>query len=389
MSLFSYDGYTGYGGASRLSSYDLFGGGLGYGGYDFAADLRREEQLTAREQLRYLQSKAAGFRRRQVELERFGRFVPAGEWDADCEAWPEKSYTWSVGAFTMEIARGPTHAWNGYVSLPAGYPGSEKSYSFWNEMEPAPPVRELTYGGTKDGIFGADTPGKFGFDHSWGSDRQPMVLTPNTAGNHSRCFYTTAEHAIREVWRLAGYFASLVLDGTLAVAPEWMAQHRESLLRIVEQEMREAEKNRAERQARKVAQEAAEARIREQMRLEDERYAAQQAAAAAKLEKDRLERQAEFRRQAERGILTVSNANTVEKYEAAKWWAEEGPKRAAAEALEHKKKRLPHVKKLLEEIEALRARKAAGETLDPLQGKKIGRRAALEKELAELEKELA
>lgn len=62
--------------------------------------------------------------------------------------------------------------------------------------------------------------------------------------------------------------------------------------------------------------------------------------------------------------------------------------KAAAER-EVATKRLGHVIRLLGEIDALRARRAAGERLDPLQVKKMGRQQALERERADLEAALA
>jgi hypothetical protein len=510
----------GYGRARGfLSSYDPFGysGSFSrYGGYDFAAEFRRENERHARELARELQRQAAGSRRRQVELERFGKFVPAGEWDADCEAWPEKTYNWNVGSFYMQISRGPTHAWNGYVTLPEGYPHSEKHYAFWNGDNeegyasglPKPPVRELTYGNAES-FTGAVPVGKFGFDHSWGGDRQPLAREGGP-GNHAGCKYTTAKMAINEVWRLAAYFASLVLDGTMPTTSEWMAQHKESLLRIVEADMRIADEINKKRRAaaaeaarvtaEKAAAEAAErarlaAEAAERQRLWDEAHPeeaairkAEERAAAAAAEAQKaaavvaaLQAQADASTQELRGekakaaraqekireaealaareaagetLLTrerrvinhcaqleielknrlasisrmeevpaedftariaAAEASAAEAQAAANTAAAEttalkealaAKQRAAEEAriaaenaaaaaaerearLAPMRKRLPHVKQLLADIEILRARRAAGETLDPLQAKKTTRRQALEKELAELEKELS
>jgi hypothetical protein len=491
----------------------------GYGGFGsinmFVRDLEREREREERERLREMQRFAAGSRRREVELASLGRFTPAGEWDADCEKWPEKTYTWSIGDFKMEINRNfAAWTWCGYVTLPEGYPRREKSYDYWNGTGaegymsglPKPPVRELTY---SEG-------GKFGFDHTWGQDRQPFAKA-GFAGNHSGCTYTTAEMAIKEVWRLAAYFAYLVLDGTLPTSAEWMAQHKESLLKIVEHDMRRVYKKRKEEErlifealriaAEKAAEEARlaaelaaetarkQAEAAERQRLWDEahpeeaaiRKAEERAAAAAKaadsavavvrdieakaaeatrdlreakekarhaedkireavhliaeeargceltsrqrrlinhrpqLEvelKNRLARIEELEKvpvedftariaaaeAAAAEAKSAADAAGVEVTALKEAWAAKqraveearvaAEKEAAAAAEREARrapllKRLPNVKKLLAEIEVLRQRRAAGETLDPLQGKKMGRRQALEKELAEIEKELA
>jgi hypothetical protein len=376
-----------------VSSYGGYGyGGGGYGGYDFAAELERERMRDAREQIRYLQQQARGSRRRQVELERFGKFVPAGEWDADCEAWPEKSYTWRVGSIEMEICRGPTHAWNGYVTLPEGYPHREKPYDFWNNTYtsglPKPPVRELTYGNT-EGLLGGATPvGKFGFDHSWGGDRQPMVLKPGTAGNHDGCVYTTAEKAVAEVWRLAAYFASLVLDGTLRTTAEWMAEHKESLLRIVEQDMRIADD--INKKKRAAAAEAA--RITAERAVAEAAAAAARAAEEARLAAEAAERQrlwdeahpeeAAIRKAEERARLLDSVVISA-RSEAAEATAR---KQAAAELYTREKERLVRVREILQEIEALRAREEAGEVLTKAEDRQLNREDQLRSELKNREK---
>jgi hypothetical protein len=388
-SAYSFGGYDDYSG-----SFSRYGGG--YGVYDFAAELRREEERAQRELLRELQRMAVGSRRRKVELERFGKFVPAGEWDADCEAWPEKSYKWSVGAFEMEICRGPTHAWNGYVTLPAGYPHREKSYDFWNGRTddiwasglPRPPVRELTYGNS----------GKFGFDHSWGGDRQPMVTKPG-AGNHDGCIYTTAEMAINEVWRLAAYFASLVLGGTLPTTAEWMAEHKESLLKIVEQDMRIAARINAEKraaaaaaaEAARIAAEKAAAEAAEAARIAAERAAAE-AAEKARLAAEAAERQrlwdeahpeeAEIRKAEERTRLLDAIATST-RSEASEATAR---KQAAAELYTREKERLVRVREILQEIEALRAREEAGEVLTKAEDRQLNREDQLRRELKNRER---
>jgi hypothetical protein len=482
-------GRRSFGGYGRRSAYYYGGYGGGFG-YDFAAELRRDEELERQARLRELQRQAAGSRRRQVELERFGKFVPAGEWDADCEAWPEKFYNWSVGAFKMTIGRGPTHAWNGYVELPEGYPHREKHYDFWNGTSeegygsglPKPPVRELTYGNAES--FSGPAPvGKFGFDHSWGQDRQPMVTKPGTAGNHDGCVYTTAEMVINEVWRLAAYFASLVLDGTLPTTAEWMAEHRESLLKIVEQDMRiaaaiTAKKRAAAAEAARLARIAAEkaaAEAAERQRIWDEAHpeeaaireaegrahavlqtleewrsavrelenSAESAAAgiarnkekAAHAQKKIEEAEAlEARRDAGEELLArekrqinhlpqlrielkniqvrigshplnieaiaIAEAKVAEiqaRSAAAQaevqrlkdaWAAKQKAATDLADAKaekEENQKRLDRVNQLISQIDTLKAKKEAGETLDPLQAKKIGRRPVLAKEKAELE----
>ena len=68
--------------------------------------------------------------------------------------------------------------------------------------------------------------------------------------------------------------------------------------------------------------------------------------------------------------------------------AEVAAKIEAAER-EHPSKRLNHIIRLMDDIEALKARRTAGEVLDPLQIKKIGRLAALQKERAQLESVIA
>jgi hypothetical protein len=380
-----------------------FGRPYGYGGgfgYDFAAQLRREEERAQRELLRELQRMAAGSRRRLVELERFGKFVPAGEWDADCEAWPEKSYTWSVGAFQMEICRGPTHAWNGYVTLPAGYPNREKHYDFWNNTYtsglPKPPVRELTYGNAES--FSGPVPvGKFGFDHSWGSDRQPMVLKSGTAGNHDGCVYTTAERAVAEVWRLAAYFASLALDSTLRPTAEWMAEHRESLLKIVEQDMRIADdinkKRRAAAaaaaEAARIAAEKAAAEAAEAARIAAEKAAAE-AAERARLAAEEAERQrlwdeahpeeAAIREAEKRAAAAASVAQKA----ATAVTALQAQAAAATRSLREEKEKAAHAQEKIAAAEALEARRDAREELLARETRQINHLPQLRTELRNL-----
>jgi hypothetical protein len=371
-----------------------YGGGFGYGGYggyDFAAEFSREEERAARELARELHYQARDSRRRQVELERFGKFVPAGEWDADCEAWPEKSYTWSVGAFQMEIARGPTHAWNGYVTLPEGYPNSEKPYQFWNETYtsglPKPPVKELTYG----------TAGKFGFDHSWGQDRQPLARAGGP-GNHDGCVYTTAEMAINEVWRLAAYFASLVLDGTLPTTAEWMAEHRESLLRIVEKDMRIADginkkRRAAAAEAARVAAEraAAEAAAAAARAVEEARLAAE-AAERQRLWDEAHPEEAAIRRAEERAVVVAAEAQKA----AAAVAALHAQADAATRVLREGKEKAAHAQEKIATAESLEARQAAGEELLAREKRLVGHLPQLRVELknrlaaiSEMEKEPA
>jgi hypothetical protein len=377
-------GGYGYGSAARFlydyNPYGDFGFGCDPDPY-YARLAAREREREELRRIRDLQRQAAGSRRRQVELERFGKFVPAGEWDADCEAWPEKSYTWNVGAFQMEIARGPTHAWNGYVTLPAGYPHREKPYEFWNNTYtsglPKPPVRELTYGNAES-FTGTVPVGKFGFDHSWGGDRQPMVLERGKAGNHDGCVYTTAEMAINEVWRLAAYFASLVLDGSLAPAggPEWMAQHRESLLKIVEQDMRIADGINKKRRAAaaevarlaRLAEEKAAAEVAEMSRIAAEKAAAEtaertrlavEAAKRQRLWDEAHPEEAEIRKAEERRRRAAAEAEGA----AATVAALQAQAAAATRSLREQKEKAAHAQEKITAAEALEARRDAGEEL--------------------------
>lgn len=467
-------------------------------------------------------------RRRQVELEKLGRYVPAGPWDADCDKWPEQTYVWDLGGgFKGTIMRSITHwTWCGYITLPDWYPYRNKPYRFWNGEDgssygrfPKLPVRELTYGGN-NGPFGMDTPGKYGFDHAWGSDLMPLPRLPpgqtTGPGCHPGCHYTTAEKVMEEVDNLGNWFATLALTRGVPVPADILAANRAGLLAVQQRVEARLEKRRLEKAAaeaaakveaeRKAAEEAERQRLwdiehPEEAAIRDASvrslaaskfattaHAAALAAvrdvteAAAKLEakkarvprlqellaeierleefgetiqsrwaageildpvKDRLTaadlRQIKRKDQIERELANLTSsdnwrmkeleADVVKKQElaaaaetkakvamadadaaekevtalkeaftSAKAKKEADAKAAAekkeadakaAEVREFKQCRLHHVISLLADIEVLRTRRAAGETLDPLQGKKMCRRQALEKERAELEAAIA
>ena len=452
------------------------------------------------------------YRRLQVEKQLLGHYIPPGPWDADCDKWPEQTYIWDLGGgFKGTIMRSTTHwTWCGYITLPAWYPYRNKPYRFWNGEDgssygrfPKLPVRELTYGGN-NGPFGMDTPGKYGFDHAWGSDLMPLPRLPpgqtTGPGCHPGCYYTTAEKAMEEVDNLGNWFATLALTRGVPVSADILAANRAGLLAVQQRVEARLEKRRLEKAAaeavvkaeaeRKAAEEAERQRLwdiehSEEAAIRDasaRSIAASKTAttahavalaavrdatdAAAKLEAkkarvprlqellaeiERLEeydedslsaadrRQIKRKDQIERELanLTSSNnwrmkeleADVVKKQElaaaaetkakvamadadaaekeatalkeaftSAKAKKEADAKAAAekkeadakaAEVREFKQRRLHHVISLLADIEVLRTRRAAGEILDPLQGKKMGRRQALEKERTELKAAIA
>jgi hypothetical protein len=378
-----YGGYGGYGasfGRSRFGGgYDDFGYGGGFG-YDFAEQMRRDEEAYQREvkrqRLRELERQAAGSRRRQVELEKQGGFTPAGVWDADCEKWPEYSYSWDLGGGLVgTIQRGGMWCWCGYVTLPEWYPNRTKAYNFWNAVEPRAPVhKEFSYGGGTDILTGQkNTAGKYGWDHTWGGDLCPFgkplgggAIGPNW-GDHAR--YSTAEMVIDEVWLIASWFASMALDGSVPV--EAITEEvREGLFRVQQGEMRIAERKRKERE---VAAAAA--------RAEQERVAAEAAArAAAEAERQRLwdlEHPLEAaHREAQKRLATARAAAEASRNAAT------GARQAAATAaaeLEVKKSRLPRVQDLLALIAELEHK---DEELSAAEQRQLNRKEQLQRELA-------
>lgn len=323
---------------------------------DEGSYLRNMEHRFKMQQRRRLEEQARGSRRRQVELLKLGRFVPAGPWDADCEAHPEQTYSWEMGAGFRGFLMRNTSKWTWcvYVDLPEWYPHRTKHYDFWNgrtdeamaaRISKPNWCRELTYGGDKDFIGKPDVPGRYGLDHSWGRDRAPLARAGEEGSRADYCYYTTYEKAVEESWLLAVHFLDLVTQGTLLFAgsAEVLEANKEGILRIREQEMRIAANRRAERQRRR----AAEA---EAARLAAEAEAAA-AAAAKKAEEERLAAEAAY--------------------------AADAPKR-----------RIRNILKTLREIDQLEAM-AAVAALNPEQQKKLARRAQLEKEKAELQAVLA
>ncbi len=319
------------------------------------------------QQRRRLEDLARGNRRREVELEKLGRFTPSGIWDADCDAHPEQIYRWDMGAgFKGMIMRNISHwTWCVYVDLPEWYPHRAEPCAFWNgetaaaEILDIKPPRwarespaseaggetsarlwrvEFTYGGSEDFLGKADVPGRYGIDHSWDRDRAPLAKA-GQAGSFAGCYYTTYEKAVEESWLLAAHFLDMITDGTLVVTPEILEANKEGFLRIREQEMRICAARRVERQRRKAAEaEAARKKAEEE---------AAAAAAAKKAEEERLA--------------------------AARAWEADAPKR-----------RIRNILKTLREIDALELMSVLTED----QQKKVARRAELEKEKAELEAKL-
>ena len=266
-----FGGYGRYGGYS--GGFSSYGGGYGFGGSRYFEDYwAREAERDAEMAVAALakEARASGSRRREVELMTLGRTLPEGPWDADCEAYPEKTYSWDLGAgFKGTIMRNlVAWTWCGYVELPEWYPERHRPYDFWNGEDPttggpgssaAPPAlpgrppMELSYGNMFE-----SPPGKYGFDHSWGRDRQPLAK-PGACGSGAECFYTDAPRAIEEVTKLASYFASMVLDGSLGVPADIMTANREGLMGIQQQEMRLMMKRREAKAAAKAAEKAAKA----------------------------------------------------------------------------------------------------------------------------------
>jgi hypothetical protein len=220
-----------------------------------AAEKKRAEETRKAELLR----QAGGSRRREVELLTLGRAIPAGPWDADCEAWPEKSYEWDLGAgFKAVVNRVPRDwllgnaekgwTWASGIIRPAWYPIG------WNWhpsiYESAGASGDLPPGPIKD------------LCHDWntgylGTQRTSPTrhAQPQTGVIGPRQRYTTFERARDEVYLLVGHLVSLlfthkeeILDADkdcpfstpekragFAVAFE---EHQEDLLCIREMEMR-------------------------------------------------------------------------------------------------------------------------------------------------------
>jgi hypothetical protein len=202
---------------------------------------------------------AGGSRRREVELLTLGRAIPAGPWEADCEAWPEKSYEWDLGAgFKAQVSRVPRDwllgngdkgwTWSSGIIRPAWYPIG------WNWhpsiYESGGAVGDLPPGPIKD------------LCHNWntgylGTQRTDIKrhAQPQTGIVGPRQRYTTFERACDEVLLLVGHLVSLLfthkeelLDADKKCPwadseqregfEEAFAKHYEDLLRIREMEMR-------------------------------------------------------------------------------------------------------------------------------------------------------
>ena len=352
-----------------------YGGGygaFGYDAFDFVRQMRREEEYyrrqAERERLAELQRVAAGSRRRTVELECQGKFTPAGVWDADCERWPEYSYSWDLGGGLVgTIQRSALWSWNGYVTLPEGVARRTEACDFWNSFSPRAPVhKEFTYGGRTDIAGRPQTPGKYGWDHTWGGDLCPFgrpldggAIGPNW-GSHAT--YNTAEMVIEEVWCVGSYFASLILDGTLTLSAGFQLtpEMREGLFRVQHQEMRIADRKRKEREAREAA--AAAAAEAERQRLWDLAHPLEAALRDAKARAAAAEKDA---------IAVMARARCAAQYAS-----------DAAQALEVKKSRLPRVQEVLAFIAELEERQTAGEELTAAEKRQLNRKSQLQREVA-------
>lgn len=212
---------------------------------DEGAYLRNMERRFQLQHRRRLEERARESRRRQVELEFLGRFVPAGPWDADCEAHPEQTYTWDLGAgFKGEIRRNRSHwTWCSYVLVPEWYPFHDKDCDFWNgETDETAflgidkPPKNLTYGGNAERCYG--------FDHSWSRDIKPLSEYGPLVGG---AYYTTYEKVVEEMWMLAVYFLDQLTVGNIAVPADVLEANKEGILRIREQEMRIRDNQRKQR----------------------------------------------------------------------------------------------------------------------------------------------
>jgi hypothetical protein len=224
-----------------------------------------------------------------------------------------------------------------------------------------------------------------------------MVLERGKAGNHDGCVYTTAEKAVAEVWRLAAYFASLVLDGTLRTTAEWMAQHKESLLRIVEQDMRIADTiNKKRRAAAAEAARIAAERAAEEARLAAEaaRIAAEKAVAEA-AEQARLAAEAAERQRLwdeahpEEAAIRDAEKRAAAARETLEQWRSavrslEKCAEVTAAGISRNKEKAAHVQEKIAAAEALEARKADSEEITSREQRQINHLPQLRIELRNL-----
>ena len=203
-------------------------------------------------------------RRRQNELAAIRCTIPAGPWDADCEAWPELSYKWDLGAgFKAQVYRVPRDSllgnfdkgwtWASAIVRPLWYPigwnWSPDIYSlgthYYSETNP----RFLPPGPIKN------------LRHDWHTgllvcqhDNPLRDMQPQTGIVGKRQRYTTFERARDEVYLLVGHLVSLLFthqeillneDQPSYSSPDQrkgfkkaFAEHYEALLTIREIEMR-------------------------------------------------------------------------------------------------------------------------------------------------------
>jgi hypothetical protein len=362
----SYYGRRRFGGGYRCS-YGAFGYGGGYHSMALFREMEREDELRRQEEERRraaeLMRQAGDSERRKTEARYLGRFTPAGVWDADCEKWPAQQYTLGLaGGFTARMMRNTAHwSWCGYVKLPQWFPNRLKIYDFWNRKAPRAPVhKEFSY--SKDG--------ELGWDHTWGGDLCPLgkptdgsEVGPNW-GPHTR--YTTLEMVKEECIAVAAWFASLALNGEVAVPAEVLEANRSHLQAIVDSHGRIKERKRAEKAAteaavkaeadRKAAEEA------EAQRLWDLAHPLEAALRDAKLRAEAAKKIAEAAAEA-----AAVAQRSVCSYE---------------EELITKKGRKPRIIELIAYIEGLQQKDAAGEEITAAERRQMKRYEQLKRELA-------
>lgn len=199
------------------------------------------------------------------------RFVPAGPWDADCEAHPEASYEWDIGAgFKARAWRGPKWQWIGSITFPSWYPfrfGYHPSHftPSWGELPPAPV--KIRYQEQKDG----ESIYSFSYedDAPIGSYYRPPQrhACPLDGPPKPRQSYKSFQRAVEDMWLLVGHLVSILYthkdiqlatgtDAQRAGFEKAFRENQEALLKIREQEMRVLLATKERREAEE-AQEAA------------------------------------------------------------------------------------------------------------------------------------
>ena len=260
-----------------------------------AARQKREQERALAAQIAALMAEAGDSRKKQVEAQTLRRFVPAGPWDADCEAHPEASYHLEIGAgFKAKIWRGPRWQWIGSLTFPSWYPfryGYHPCHftPSYGELPPSPV--KIRYGEQKDG----ESIYSFSYEDetAYGTYRPPQRhACPLDGPLKPRQSYKGFERAVEDMWLLVGHLVSILYthkeiqletatDEQRAGFDAAFEANQEALLKIREQDMRVLLATKERRDA-EAAQEAAWA-------AEDAAAAKAAADAAARAQEERAE----------------------------------------------------------------------------------------------------